>query len=94
MGKPVGTYIQIEPLKRESSSSKIITDYARLDYSRGRVIALGSGVVEGDQKIDWDIEAGEIVYYTGTHATINAEGNKLSFIRHAQIIWSEDETNR
>lgn len=89
MGRPIGTYIQVEPLKREGSTSKIITSHARLDYSRAKVIALGSGVVEGDERIDWDINVGEIVYYTGTCATINAEGEKLSFIKHAQIIWTD-----
>lgn len=87
-GHPVGTHILIKPLKNESLSDTIITDNVSFDYKRGEVIALGSGIVEGQEKIVFDIEKGDTVYYTGKHGEIKINGEKYGLLKHGQISYA------
>lgn len=88
-GKPVGTHILIEPMKVDDLSETIITDFVKTEYQKGKVLALGSGKIEGTEKIDWDIEVGDVVYYSGKGSEINTENGTKLFIRHGQIYWAE-----
>lgn len=86
-GKPVGTHILIKPIKEEEVNGILIQ--GEFDYKKGEVIALGSGVVEGAEKIQFDIEEGDVVYYTGKHGEITVEGDTFGLIRHGQITYAE-----
>lgn len=89
MGRPVGTHILIKPLENDSLSDTVITDHVRLDYNKGEILALGSGEIEGQERITFDVEVGDIVYYTGKHGEIKLENEKLGLIKHNQIAYAK-----
>jgi len=64
MLKPLGSRILIEPLKAEevTKSGIILPDSAKEERSEGKVIAIGSGLVEG-KEYKFSVKVGDKVLY-------------------------------
>ncbi|PIU24504.1 co-chaperone GroES [Candidatus Berkelbacteria bacterium CG08_land_8_20_14_0_20_39_8] len=64
MLKPLGNKILIEPLKAEevTKAGIIIPDSAKEERSEGKVVAIGSGLVEG-KEYKFSVKVGDKVLY-------------------------------
>ncbi|MCL2629339.1 MAG: co-chaperone GroES [Alphaproteobacteria bacterium] len=91
MFKPLHDYVLITRLEEESKTAGgiIIPDNAQEKPSRGKVIAVGDGAYDGDDKIPMTVKVGNVVMFAkwaGSASEIKIEGKDYVIIREKDIL--------
>jgi len=88
MLKPLGNKILIEPLEAEevTKSGIIIPDSAKEERSEGKVIAIGSGLVDG-KEYKFSVKIGDKVLY-GKYSgeEVKIEGKDYKVVKEDEIL--------
>ena len=87
MLKPLGSRVLIEPLEAEevTKSGIIIPDSAKEERSEGKVIAIGSGLVDG-KEYKFSVQVGDKVLY-GKYSgeEVKIEGKDYKVVKEDEI---------
>ena len=88
MLKPLGSRVLIEPLEAEevTKSGIIIPDSAKEERSEGKVIAIGSGLVDG-KEYKFSVKVGDKVLY-GKYSgeEVKIEGKDYKVVKEDEIL--------
>jgi len=91
MFKPLNNYVLMQRIEEENKTAGgiIIPDNAREKPSRGRVIAVGSGVFENGNRIPMTVKVGDIVLFAKWAASANEvklNGEDYVLIKESDIL--------
>ena len=91
MFKPLHNYVLLERIEEENITAGgiIIPDNAKEKPSRGRVIATGDGVYNGDKLIPLSVKAGDVVLFSKWASSANEvkiDGRDYVLIKEADIL--------
>ncbi len=91
MFKPLHNYVLLERLEEENITAGgiIIPDNAREKPSRGRVIAVGAGVYNGDKLIPVAVQENDVVLFAKWASSANEiklEGHDYVLIKESDIL--------
>ncbi|MBO5704400.1 MAG: co-chaperone GroES [Alphaproteobacteria bacterium] len=91
MFKPLHNYVLLERIEEENITAGgiIIPDNAKEKPSRGRVIATGDGVYNGDKLIPLTVKAGDVVLFSKWASSANEvkiDGHDYVLIKEADIL--------
>ncbi len=91
MLKPLHNYVLLERIDEENKTAGgiIIPDNAKEKPSRGKVIAVGDGAFDGDEKIPMTVKTGDVVLFAKWAATANEiklDGRDYILIRETDIL--------
>lgn len=91
MFKPLHNYVLLERLEEENITAGgiIIPDNAREKPSRGRVIAVGAGVYNGDKLIPVAVQKNDVVLFAKWASSANEiklEGHDYVLIKESDIL--------
>lgn len=91
MFKPLHNYVLLERLEEENITAGgiIIPDNAREKPSRGRVIAVGAGVYNGDKLIPVVVQENDVVLFAKWASSANEiklEGHDYVLIKESDIL--------
>lgn len=91
MFKPLHNYVLLERIEEENITAGgiIIPDNAKEKPSRGRVIATGNGIYNGDDLIPMSVKAGNIVLFTKWASSANEvkiNGQDYVLIKETDIL--------
>ena len=73
MFKPLNNYVLLERMEEENKTAGgiIIPDTAKEKPSRGRVIAVGDGLIENGARVPMSVRAGDVVMFAKWAASVN-----------------------
>lgn len=91
MFKPLHNYVLLERINEETTTASgiIIPDNAREKPSRGRVIAAGPGLYDGDELIPMTVKTDDIVLFAKWASSANEiklDGRDYVLIRETDIL--------
>ncbi len=91
MFKPLHNYVLLERIEEENITAGgiIIPDNAKEKPSRGRVIATGNGIYNGDDLIPMSVKAGDIVLFAKWASSANEvkiDGQDYVLIKETDIL--------
>ena len=91
MFKPLHNYVLLERINEETTTAGgiIIPDNAREKPSRGRVIAAGPGLYDGDELIPMTVKTDDIVLFAKWASSANEiklDGREYVLIRETDIL--------
>ncbi|MBN1325193.1 MAG: co-chaperone GroES [Alphaproteobacteria bacterium] len=91
MLKPLHNYVLLEPVTEENKTSSgiIIPDNAKEKPSRGKVIAIGDGAYDGDEKIPMTVKVGDTVMFAKWSSSANEiklDGKDFVLLRETDIL--------
>lgn len=91
MLKPLHNYVLLERIEEENvtASGIIIPDNAREKPSRAKVIAVGDGAFDGDEKIPMTVAVGDTVLFAKWASSVNEvklDGKDYVLIRETDIL--------
>ena len=91
MFKPLHNYVLLERINEETTTAAgiIIPDNAREKPSRGRVIAAGPGLYDGDELIPMTVKTDDIVLFAKWASSANEiklDGRDYVLIRETDIL--------
>ena len=91
MFKPLHNYVLLERINEETTTAGgiIIPDNAREKPSRGRVIAAGPGLYDGDELIPMTVKTDDIVLFAKWASSANEmklDGRDYVLIRETDIL--------
>ena len=91
MFKPLHNYVLLERIEEENKTAGgiIIPDNAKEKPSRGRVIAVGAGIIENGQKIPMSVKNGDTVLFAKWAASANEvkiDGRDYVLIKESDIL--------
>jgi chaperonin GroES len=91
MFKPLHNYVLLERIEEENITAGgiIIPDNAKEKPSRGRVIATGNGIYNGDDLIPMSVKAGDIVLFAKWASSANEvkiNGQDYVLIKETDIL--------
>ena len=91
MFKPLHNYVLLERINEETTTAGgiIIPDNAREKPSRGRVIAAGPGLYDGDELIPMTVKTDDIVLFAKWASSANEiklDGRDYVLIRQTDIL--------
>ncbi|MBR1954154.1 MAG: co-chaperone GroES [Alphaproteobacteria bacterium] len=91
MFKPLHNYVLLERINEETTTAGgiIIPDNAREKPSRGRVIAAGPGLYDGDKLIPMTVKTDDIVLFAKWASSANEiklDGRDYVLIRETDIL--------
>ena len=91
MFKPLNNYVLMERIQEENKTAGgiIIPDTAKEKPSRGRVVAVGDGIIENGTKIPMTVAIGDIVLFAKWAASLNEvkiDGNDYVLIKETDIL--------
>lgn len=91
MFKPLHNYVLLERIEEENKTAGgiIIPDNAREKPSRGRVIAVGDGLIENGQKIPMSVNVGDVILFAKWASSVNEvkiDGKDYVLIKESDIL--------
>ncbi len=91
MLKPLHNYVLLERISEENKTAGgiIIPDSAQEKPSRGRVIATGDGVFDGDDRIPMTVKTGDTVLFAKWASSANEvkiDGRDYVLIKETDIL--------
>ncbi len=91
MFKPLHNYVLLERIEEENKTAGgiIIPDNAREKPSRGRVIAVGDGLIENGQKIPMSVNVGDMILFAKWASSVNEvkiDGKDYVLIKESDIL--------
>ena len=91
MFKPLNNYVLMERIQEENKTAGgiIIPDTAKEKPSRGRVVAVGDGIIENGTKIPMTVAVGDVVLFAKWAASLNEvkiDGNDYVLIKETDIL--------
>lgn len=91
MFKPLHNYVLLERIEEENKTAGgiIIPDNAKEKPSRGRVIAVGDGLIEDGQKIPLSVKPGDMVLFAKWASSANEvkiDGTDYILIKESDIL--------
>lgn len=91
MFKPLNNYVLMERLAEENKTAGgiIIPDTAKEKPVRGRVIAVGDGLIENGNRIPMSVAVGDVVMFAKWAASLNEvkiDGNDYVLIKETDIL--------
>ena len=91
MFKPLHNYVLLERIEEETKTAGgiIIPDNAREKPSRGRVIAIGAGMYDGDDLIPMTVKVDDIVLFAKWASSANEvklDGKDYVLIKETDIL--------
>jgi len=91
MFKPLNNYVLMERLPEESKTAGgiIIPDNAKEKPVRGRVVAVGDGIIEDGKRIPMTVAVGDVVMFAKWASSINEvkiDGKDLVLIKENDIL--------
>jgi chaperonin GroES len=87
--KPTAGYLLIEPLEKEvkTASGIYLPDGAGEKPQKGKVLAVGSALLQDGQKIESPVKVGEVVVYKKWGGNeIKVEGKELVIIEFKDVL--------
>lgn len=87
--RPLGDRILVEPIATESKTASgiIIPDTAKEKPQEGKVVAVGSGKIVGDQKVPLEVKVGDKVMFSKYGGDeIKVEGKELKILQESDIL--------
>ena len=91
MFKPLHDYVLLELITEENKTAGgiIIPDNAKEKPSRGKIIAVGKGRMDGDDCIPMTVKIGDVVLFAkwaSSASEIKLEGKDFVIIRESDIL--------
>ena len=91
MFKPLHNYVLLTRIEEENKTAggSIIPDNAREKPSRGRVVAVGEGAFDGDEKIPMTVKVDDVVLFAKWAASANEvklDGHDYVLIKETDIL--------
>ncbi len=91
MFKPLHNYVLLTRIEEENKTAGgiIIPDNAREKPSRGRVVAVGDGAYDGDEKIPMTVKVDDVVLFAKWAASANdvkLDGKDYVLIKETDIL--------
>ena len=91
MFKPLHNYVLIERIEEENKTAGgiIIPDNAKEKPSRGRVIAVGEGAFDGDDRIPMTVKVDDVVLFANWAPSANEvkiNGKEYILIKETDIL--------
>ncbi|MFQ6702876.1 MAG: co-chaperone GroES [Alphaproteobacteria bacterium] len=91
MFKPLHNYVLLERIAEETTTAGgiIIPDNAREKPSRGRVIAVGAGLYDGDELIPMSVQENDVVLFAKWAPSANEiklDGHDYVLIKETDIL--------
>lgn len=91
MFKPLNNYVLMERLPEESKTAGgiIIPDNAKEKPVRGRVIAVGDGIIEDGKRVPMTVKVGDVVLFAKWASSINEvkiDGRDFVLIKENDIL--------
>lgn len=91
MFKPLNNYVLIQRIEEENKTAGgiIIPDTAREKPSRGRVVAVGDGAIEGGARVPMTVKAGDTVLFAKWAASANdvkIDGADYVLVKESDIL--------
>lgn len=91
MFKPLHNYVLLTRIEEENKTSGgiIIPDNAREKPSRGRVVAVGDGAFDGDEKIPMTVKVDDVVLFAKWAPSANEvklDGHDYVLIKETDIL--------
>ena len=91
MFKPLHNYILLERIEEENKTAGgiIIPDNAKEKPSRGRVIAIGDGIIDNGQKIPVSVKKDDVVLFAKWASSANEvkiDGKDYVLIKESDIL--------
>ena len=91
MFKPLHNYVLLERIEEENKTAGgiIIPDNAKEKPSRGRVIAVGDGIIENGQKIPVTVKQEDVVLFAKWASSANEvkiDGHDYILIKESDIL--------
>lgn len=91
MFKPLHNYVLLERIEEENKTAGgiIIPDNAKEKPSRGRVIAVGDGAYDGDDRIPMSVAVGNVVLFAKWASSANEvkiDGKDYVLIKETDIL--------
>ena len=91
MFKPLNNYVLMERLAEENKTAGgiIIPDTAKEKPVRGRVVAVGDGLIENGNRIPMSVAVGDVVMFAKWAASLNEvkiDGNDYVLIKETDIL--------
>ena len=91
MFKPLNNYVLMERLAEENKTAGgiIIPDTAKEKPVRGRVVAVGDGLIENGTRIPMSVAVGDVVMFAKWAASLNEvkiDGNDYVLIKESDIL--------
>lgn len=91
MLKPLHNYVLLERIEEENKTAGgiIIPDTAKEKPSRGKVIAVGEGAFDGDDRVPMTVSVGDVVLFAKWAASaseIKLDGKDYILIRETDIL--------
>ena len=91
MFKPLHNYVLLTRIEEENKTAGgiIIPDNAREKPSRGRVVAVGDGAFDGDEKIPMTVKVDDVVLFAKWAASANEvrlDGHDYVLIKETDIL--------
>ena len=91
MFKPLHNYVLLTRIEEENKTAGgiIIPDNAREKPSRGRVVAVGDGAFDGDEKIPMTVKVDDVVLFAKWAASANdvkLDGKDYVLIKETDIL--------
>jgi chaperonin GroES len=87
--KPLGDRLLVKPVEEEetTASGLVIPDTAKEKPQKGKVLAVGDGMLEDGKRIPLDVAEGDEVLYSkygGTEITV--DGEDLLVLRESDVL--------
>ena len=91
MFKPLHNYFLLERIEEENKTAGgiIIPDNAKEKPSRGRVIAVGDGVYDGDERVPMSVAVNDVVLFAKWASSANEvkiDGTDYVLIKETDIL--------
>ncbi|HNY25531.1 MAG TPA: co-chaperone GroES [Alphaproteobacteria bacterium] len=91
MLKPLHNYVLLERIEEENKTASgiIIPDTAKEKPSRAKVIAVGDGAFDGDEKIPMTVKTGDVVLFAKWASSANEikiDGKDYVLVKETDIL--------
>lgn len=91
MLKPLHNYVLLERLEEENKTASgiIIPDNAKEKPSRGKVIAVGDGAYDGDEKIPMTVKTGDTILFAkwaSSASEVKIDGKEYIILKETDIL--------
>lgn len=91
MLKPLHNYVLLERIEEENKTASgiIIPDTAKEKPSRAKVIAVGDGAFDGDEKIPMTVKTGDVVLFAKWASSANEikiDGKDYILVKETDIL--------
>ncbi|MCR4917821.1 MAG: co-chaperone GroES [Alphaproteobacteria bacterium] len=91
MFKPLNNYVLLERIEEENKTAGgiIIPDTAKEKPSRGRVVAVGEGALDGGNRIPMSVHVGDVVLFAKWASSVNEvkiNGQDYVLIKETDIL--------